>query len=394
MQSDRRLVYICPEFPGFARFGGIGAGMRIESEWFASQGCDVHVICPTSEYPAGRFRQNRVTVHVINPSPLRKIRAFTDRIRTAHLAGRLSTRDSSVLICADFTGPLWVKPSRIPLLVQLHGSAMLLAGYYGPACAGRLSYFERRTVEMADALQAVSGFVARTTAALANLRGKPLGIVPLSTDPARFQSPAQPANPQEILFVGGKLSELKGIFTLAAAMCDVFREFDSVRLMMVARDSAISGRSGKAMFLERIPAEFHSRIAFRERASQGEVRSLMEQCGMLVVPSFVETLSVVAIEAMASGRPVIASNRGGLPEVVRDGVTGLLADPDNPPEFTQAISALLRNPELAATLGAAGRRVARAEYHPEAVFRRVRKLHDQLLSSVPRAKPALTLAGR
>jgi glycosyltransferase involved in cell wall biosynthesis len=247
---------------------------------------------------------------------------------------------------------------------------------------------------MADALQAVSGFVARTTAALANLRGKPLGIVPLSTDPARFQSPAQPANPQEILFVGGKLSELKGIFTLAAAMCDVFREFDSVRLMMVARDSAISGRSGKAMFLERIPAEFHSRIAFRERASQGEVRSLMEQCGMLVVPSFVETLSVVAIEAMASGRPVIASNRGGLPEVVRDGVTGLLADPDNPPEFTQAISALLRNPELAATLGAAGRRVARAEYHPEAVFRRVRKLHDQLLSSVPRAKPALTLAGR
>lgn len=390
MLNNRKLIYICPEYPGFACFGGIGVDMQVEAEWFASRGCEVHVVCPTSEHPAGRFEQNRVTVHVINPSRVPKLRAFTDRMRTARTVREILNSEPGIVICGDFTGPLWRKPAGAPLLVELHGSAMLLAGYHGPACGGHLSYFEKRTVEMADGLRAVSKFVAERTAALAHMAGKPLKIIPPSIDPARFLPSLQPENPQEILFVGGKLTELKGIFTLAEAMKGVFSEFAEVRLTMVARDCTIDGRSGKALFLERIPAEFHSRIAFVERASQTEVRAHMERCGMLVVPSFVETLSVVSIEAMASRRPVIASNCGGLPEVVRDGVTGLLADPQRPQEFTQAMSTLLRNPELAATMGAAGQRIARDEYHPDVVFRRVRELHDRILAGVPQAGVELT----
>ncbi len=76
-----------------------------------------------------------------------------------------------------------------------------------------------------------------------------------------------------------------------------------------------------------------------------------------VVPSLVrETFGMVALEAMSAGRPVIASRIGGLPEVVRDGETGLLVEPGNARDLVQAIDCLLSDPALRDRMGAAALR--------------------------------------
>jgi glycosyltransferase involved in cell wall biosynthesis len=85
---------------------------------------------------------------------------------------------------------------------------------------------------------------------------------------------------------------------------------------------------------------------------------------------------MVVVEAMASGRPVVASNRGGIPEAVCDGVTGILADPDRPPAFTKALLGLIREPARAHALGEAGRMRAVEKFSPERVYERTRSLHD------------------
>jgi len=68
------------------------------------------------------------------------------------------------------------------------------------------------------------------------------------------------------------------------------------------------------------------------------------------------------VESLLQGRPVVATRIGGLPEVVRDGETGLLVPADDPRALADAVIRLLEDPQLAAALGAAGRADARARF--------------------------------
>jgi glycosyltransferase involved in cell wall biosynthesis len=72
-------------------------------------------------------------------------------------------------------------------------------------------------------------------------------------------------------------------------------------------------------------------------------------------PSSTETLGLVLLEAMAAGCPVVGANRGGIPDIVTDGVNGCLYDPDEPTSLTQATRRLLASPERRAELRQAAR---------------------------------------
>jgi glycosyltransferase involved in cell wall biosynthesis len=103
------------------------------------------------------------------------------------------------------------------------------------------------------------------------------------------------------------------------------------------------------------------RVGVRERVFFLGVRTdlpaVMSVAHVICVPSIVrEGFALVAAEAMALGKAVVASSRGALPEVVRDGESGLTFDPDRPGDLARKLSVLLADSALAASLGAAGRR--------------------------------------
>ena len=85
------------------------------------------------------------------------------------------------------------------------------------------------------------------------------------------------------------------------------------------------------------------------------ITPLMKALDIVVVPSRKEGQGIVALEAMAASRPVVASNVGGLPESVVQGVTGLLVPPDDPPSLAAALDSLFESSELRERMGAAGR---------------------------------------
>jgi glycosyltransferase involved in cell wall biosynthesis len=110
-----------------------------------------------------------------------------------------------------------------------------------------------------------------------------------------------------------------------------------------------------------------------------DIPRLLGRCDLFVLPSLYEGFPLAIQEAMAAGRPVIASAVGGVPEAVRDGVTGLLVPPSDPAALADAIRRLLADPALAQRMGAAGRVRAEQEFSYEAMVQRTTRIYDDVL---------------
>ena len=112
-----------------------------------------------------------------------------------------------------------------------------------------------------------------------------------------------------------------------------------------------------------------------------EVIQLLSHATAFACPSLYEPLGIVNLEAMACGTAVVASRTGGIPEVVDDGVTGLLVPPDDEERLAAALNALTSTPERAAAMGQAGRARAIAEFSWTTVATQTAELYASILSS-------------
>ena len=151
--------------------------------------------------------------------------------------------------------------------------------------------------------------------------------------------------------VFGRLSPEKGQRVAIEAMFIALKDVPGARLVLagVGRDWEDLRSSARALGIED-----HVQFA----GFVHNVRHLMAACDVVIVPSLREGFGLAAVEAMALGKPVIASATGGLAEIVLQGETGLLVAPNDPNALAQALVDLARDPYLAARLGASGRRRA------------------------------------
>jgi glycosyltransferase involved in cell wall biosynthesis len=100
---------------------------------------------------------------------------------------------------------------------------------------------------------------------------------------------------------------------------------------------------------------------------------------LVVHPATMEGLGVALLEAASSGRAIVASRAGGIPEVVQHGLNGLLVAPGNTEELIEAVSHLLGDPGLSARLGAAGRRLVEEKFSVAAMVKGNIELYGEVL---------------
>ncbi|WP_066633881.1 glycosyltransferase [Desulfolucanica intricata] len=110
-----------------------------------------------------------------------------------------------------------------------------------------------------------------------------------------------------------------------------------------------------------------------------DVPDLMADLDLLVIPSLWEGFGLTAIEAMTVGVPVVASDVGGLPEVVRAGETGILVPPRDPAALAKAIIWVLKHREEAGRMAARGAEVVRSEFSSEVMARKTGELYQKLM---------------
>jgi glycosyltransferase involved in cell wall biosynthesis len=187
---------------------------------------------------------------------------------------------------------------------------------------------------------------ARTLGAR-NVRVVPMGV----RIPERI---VKPDDPPHALFVG-RLSEEKGVVELAEAA-------RGLPLVVV----------GDGPLRERVPEA----VGF---VPPGEVEAYLDRAAVVVCPSRREGYGVVARQAMAHGRPVVATAVGGLAEAVVGGETGLLVEPGDADALRSAIERLLGDADLRARLGAAGRERALGLYARDVAARAMLDVYEATL---------------
>jgi glycosyltransferase involved in cell wall biosynthesis len=186
-------------------------------------------------------------------------------------------------------------------------------------------------------------------------------IIPSAIDPGRLvpclgrerlRAQEQVASETPLLLTIAALVRRKGLDVLLGALADLAREAGAPRLW-------IAGSGPEREALERRTRSLGLEGRVRFLGQREDAADLLAACDVFVLPSRREGLGVAALEAMAAGRPVVATRVGGLGHAVVPGRTGLLVPPDDTAALADAIRQLLHDPELRARLGAEGpRRVA------------------------------------
>lgn len=125
-----------------------------------------------------------------------------------------------------------------------------------------------------------------------------------------------------------------------------------------------------------------------------DIPDLLASCDLFVLPSLFEGFSLSILEAMAAGRPVIASAVGGADEVIVNGETGLLVPQADPPVLARAIRRVLSDPALAQQLAAAGKARVHREFSAETMVQRTTRVYDELLSAGSMSKNSKGYAGK
>ena len=182
-----------------------------------------------------------------------------------------------------------------------------------------------------------------------------------------------------VLFVG-RIERLKGIDTLLEAMAIVVRDFpnwqEEICVCIVggdaSEDSAIVDKEMQRLQDLRAELGIADLVTFLGAQAQDALPDHYSAADVVVMPSYYESFGMVALEAMACGTPVIASQVGGLSFTVQDGVTGFLVPDRDPPALAEKITLLLKDQILRNKLGTQG--IEWAQQHSWV------KIADQILS--------------
>ena len=178
----------------------------------------------------------------------------------------------------------------------------------------------------------------------------------------------------------GRLVREKGIEDLLEAMGQVAKEIPEVKLLVVG-DTLESDRDRQAterlyQLIQRNNLEDRIKFTgFRE-----DIPELLSIMDLFVLPSYREGMPRTILEAMATGKPVVATNIRGCREEVVDGVTGLLVPVKDPEALAQAIVKVLSDGKLAQQMGQAGRKRVEKEFDERLVLERQLKVYKQLVA--------------
>ncbi|MEL9989896.1 MAG: glycosyltransferase family 4 protein [Thermoproteus sp.] len=178
-----------------------------------------------------------------------------------------------------------------------------------------------------------------------------------------------------VLFVG-RISSEKGVHILLKAL-KILKDRYGLRDVKTLIVGPLSGTYGSsdispyAKELMKYVRQEHLDVIFFGDADPTTLRKIYSCSHIFVLPSLFEAFPMVLLEAMASGLPVIGSRAGGIPDIIKDGVNGLLFEKGSPEDLAEKLSVLLTNDSLRREMGRESRRITEEKYSWQKVAEKI-----------------------
>jgi glycosyltransferase involved in cell wall biosynthesis len=250
---------------------------------------------------------------------------------------------------------------HVPHVIHLHYSV-------GPWLGNDVLHAIRRSHH----LIAISQFI-RQTALLQGIDASAISTVPNSIGPDAFRQSVDRASMRAefgwdhdtpVLISAGRLDPMKGHHRLIEVFSQVLARLPQARLLICGRTL---NRSDYPDFLRQRVADLGIQHAVVFTGHRYDLPSLMQEADVFSLLSEMEPFGLVFLEAMAVGLPVATYYSGSVPEIIIDGVTGFISDPDQPAVLVNNLVRLLSDRSLAGQMGTAGQKRAADIFSPEVI---------------------------
>jgi len=357
-----RIGIVC--YPGVGGSGILATRLGVE---FARRGNEVHFVTYERPFAVHGVDAENVHFHLVNvlEYPLFKYPPYTialasEMVRVAK-QHNLDVYNVHYAIPHATAGYLTREITGTPYVVTLHGSDVTILG-------SDPSYREvnSHSVDRADAVTAVSDYM-RTQAKERLGIGREIEVIPNFVDPEAF-APApcevleRDCDGQGIIVHVSNFRPVKRVPDLVRAMSKVVEEEPSARLLLV-------GDGPDRHQAERLVDQLGLRRNVSLTGFRSDVPNLLRCADVGVLCSETESAPLTLLEGMATQLPMVATAVGGVPEIIEDGVNGLLARSADPDDLADKILRLYRDPDLRKRLGEAARRKVLEKYTADRIVR-------------------------
>jgi glycosyltransferase involved in cell wall biosynthesis len=386
MERKLNVCIVSREFPPDTAFGGIGTfsvdtalmlkqhGHRVtvlsqslsHTHTFDYQGVTVWKL--KVPWPFGTYRFLPALILGFNYVVLRKLRRL-------HANAPFDLVDAPDHLAEGLSAALF---TDLPVVTRLHTPFALLVDMglndyrKGPAYAfTRLA--EKIAIARSDAVYAPCLDLVRRCQTLFSLPRIPAKVFGYPLDLDLFAPAAQPSPSDgsiRLLFLG-RFEQRKGIETIVGALPQIVAKRPDAKLTMVGRDTPnMPGYSSAREYIERSleRAGCLDHVEFRDYVPLEELPRIFHEHDIVWVPSLYDNYPIVGLEGMACGKPVVVADSGGLPEMVKDGVTGLVFQTGNADALAARTLELCESPELSQRVAKAAREDTLAECSPESIY--------------------------
>lgn len=349
---------------------------------------DVSVVCGTGDPAegslAGRAAEAGIPVTIVDGlqreiAPVQDLLTFWRLFRIIR-AGRYQIVHTHISK-SGVLGRLAAKAADVPGIVHTyHGD--VFQSYFSPGKSRLLLAFDQAAGAVSDRLIEVSAATMSRHLDYGIAAPDRFVVIPNGIDLATWDRPrpgvsalrARLGIPEGVPVIGtvAMLVPVKRLDVLLSAAERVLA-YRPDALFVIVGDGALKG----TLEAQAVASGFSSRILFL--GLRDDVPDLMHLFDLFALSSDYEGFGISLIEAMAAGRPVVATDVGGVSEVVAHGQTGLLVPRRDPDRLADALLALLDSPERRETMGTRGRRVASERYSTSGMVDRVDRLYRDLL---------------
>lgn len=382
-------------------FDGIGTYTRTLAQSLAALGERVDVITFTSKAPH-HYNDKGVEVHRINPVTIKGLWRLDAFFPSKTLAYSIAVSDKihqlmkekpmDIIEGPEVKGELFYylltrTNKKIPVVVKLHTPSYLVQKYNFKDVRipeKILNFMERQSVLMADHLTAPSRHLKETIAKDYRIDPQRITVMPHPVDTDAFiPDTARVQNGSIHILFAGRIERIKGVETLARAIPDVAKEAGNCAFTFLGNDtnSGTSRRSLRQELQHYLASKGCSEIAtFRDRVEKEDLIQYYQKADIVVVPSFYESLGFVCLEAMACGKAVVASDAGGLSEIVEDRKTGLIAAAGDSRSLADCVTKLCKDASLRHDLGTQARAFVEAHYSYTAATNETLRHYNEILA--------------